>query len=193
MQTNISNKINFNHSFSEKDLLKGVYVVMLHATRIPPHIGIVVDKKYFSLTIKGQEINHSIEALIKNINIRKIPTVFFKIKSNSTFTTHDLKEKIINHILQFKAVEIDVATCLSPVKLFFEAYTIQTNDVNYIYELIPKLAEEELIETCSSLFVDEANYQLPIYNQQQIDDEIKNVKNIALSILNKPKKNEIGK
>ena len=65
-ETTIPYKLNINKTFSEKDLLKGLYIAVIHATRTPPHIGIIADKHYHSLTIKGQNINTSVSTLVKN-------------------------------------------------------------------------------------------------------------------------------
>lgn len=159
--------------FNESDLQKGVHLVILNALRVPPHIGMIVDNKYHSLTIKGQEINKPVDAFIKNIRLRKIPALFLKIKSHNTFSSSYLKEHLIANIQQFPLVDIGAATCLSPFKLFFdEVYRVQTLDVNYIYELIPRLMAYELIEHVNSLFIEEENYQFPIYTIEDIHQGI---------------------
>ena len=176
-QTLASYKLSINKQFSEEDLLKGLHIVVIHATRIPPHIGMIVDKKYHSLSIKGQDINTSVHAIIKNTKLRKIPTLFIKIKPHNTFSDIYLREHFITNVQQFPRVDVGVATCLSPVKLFFEeVYNLSMNEVNYLYELLPKLHIQELIEHTSSLFVDEENYQLPIYTSREIDAGIEEVR-----------------
>ena len=171
-------KLSINKQFNENDLLKGLYIVVIHATRIPPHIGLIADGKFHSLTIKGQDINTSLEALIKNSNLRKIPSLFIKIKNHSTFSVPYLKEHFISNIQQFPKVDIAVATCLSPVKLFFEeVYNVSMSNVNYLFELIPKLYSEGLIENISSLFVDEDTYELPVYSDEEINTGIAQVRN----------------
>ncbi len=174
------NFLSFNafKKFREEELSNGVYIVVLHATRIPPHIGLIIDNYYHSLTIKGHDYNTPIKALIKNIQLRKIPSLFIKIKSHSTFSNSYLKEHFILNIQQFPKVDKDIATCLSPIKLFFdEVYNIPMEDVRFLFDLLPSLYEAELIEPPSSLFIDEQNYQLPVYTQEQLDNEIKNVRN----------------
>lgn len=170
-------KINFNKSFDEQDLSKGLFIAVIHATRIPPHIGMIVDKSYHSLSIKGQDINTPIAALIKNSTIRKIPTLFIKVKSHPTFSDIYLREHFITNVQQFERVDIGVATCLSPIKLFFEeVYGVSMQHVNYLYELLPVLESEGLIESVSSLNVDEKNYQLPIYTNKEINAGIDEVR-----------------
>ena len=174
----LPNQILFNKQLNENDLLKGFYIVVIHATRIPPHIGLIIEEKFHSLSIKGQDINTSVEALIKNCKQRKIPTLFIKIRNHSTFSVPYLKEHFISNIKQFPKVDIAVATCLSPVKLFFEeVYNVPMININYLFELIPKLYSEGLIENISSLFVDEKTYKLPVYTDTEINAGITQVRN----------------
>ncbi len=170
-------RLNIDSHFNEDSLSKGVYLVIIHALRIPPHIGIIAGGAYHSLTIKGQEINQSIAVLIKNTRIRKIPSVFLKVKPHDTFSTDYLKEHFITNVQQFPIVNIGVATCISPVKSFFEeAFGVSMADVNYIYELIPRLIERGLIENISALFVDENTYCLPTYSAQEVNGRIEQVR-----------------
>ena len=170
-------QLKINKSFSEVDLQKGLFIVVVHATRIPPHIGMVVDKKYHSLSIKGQDINTPLEALVKNSSIRKIPTLFIKIKSHPTFSDIYLRDHFITNVQAFERVDVGVATCLSPIKLFFEeVYNISMKDVNYLYQLLPLLEAEGLIELVSSMNVDEQNYQLPFYTNKEINAGINEVR-----------------
>lgn len=160
-------------SFQETELLNGIYIVVQHATRIPPHIGLIIDKTYHSLSIKGHDIDTPVRALIKNIEQRSIPSVFIKIKSHASFSPSYLKDHFILNIQQFPRVDKQVATCLSPIKHFFdEVYDIPMTDVNFLFDLLPKLKHESLIECCMSLFIDEHTYTLPVYTQAQLDEEI---------------------
>ncbi len=177
IQEKVTYNIKINNSFDETNLSKGLYIAVIHATRIPPHIGMIIDKSYHSLSIKGQDINTPIAALIKNSTIRKIPSLFIKIKSHPTFSDIYLREHFITNVQQFERVDIGVATCLSPIKLFFEeVYGISMKEVNYLYELLPLLEAKGLIESVSALNLDEKNYQLPFYTNKEINAGINEVR-----------------
>jgi hypothetical protein len=163
--------------FSEDELCNGAYIVVMHATRIPPHIGLIIDKHYHSLTIKGRDINTPIRALIKNIRHRKIPSLFIKIKPHATFSNAYMREHFIINVQQFPRVDKDVATCLSPIKLFFdEVYDVPMQGINFLFDLLPHLFEADLIEFISALFINETDYELPVYTQQELDAEIENAR-----------------
>lgn len=170
-------KLIINKQFKEEELRKGIVIAISHATRTPPHIGMIVDKMYHSLSIKGRDINIPLSALIKNSGIRNIPSVFIKIKPHLTFSDAYLNEHFIANVQAFERVDVGVATCLSPIKLFFEeVYNVPMKDVNYLYQLLPLLESEGLIESISSMNIDETNYQLPVYTTKEIDAGIEQVR-----------------
>jgi hypothetical protein len=178
MQTLQVYSIKITKQFDEEELKKGTFISIIHASRIPPHIGMIFNGCYHSLTIKGQEINHSVEALIKNIKIRKIPALFIKIKPHPIFSIDYLNEYFISSVQQFSKVEINKATCLSPVKLFFEeTFNITIDHINYIFELLPELETSGLIENVSSVFIDTDRFPLPIYNYEEINKGIETAEN----------------
>jgi hypothetical protein len=157
----------------EEDLLKGIYLVVIYASRIPPHIGMIAGKKYHSLTIKGHEINLSPAVLLKNIKIRKTPSLFIRIRPHSTFSSDYLSELFISNVQQFSKVESKGPTCLSPVKLFFEeAYDLPLTQVNYLFELVPELFNKNLIEAAFSLNLEPGRFVLPVYSMDKIYEEI---------------------
>src|ERR1043165_2533838 len=96
----------------EEDLRKGLYIAVVHATRIPPHIGLIADGKYHSLSVKGQDINVPGDVFPRNTDLRKNPSVFIKIKAHSTFRDNYLGEHFITDVQQFRRVDVGVATCL---------------------------------------------------------------------------------
>ncbi|MCX6295513.1 MAG: hypothetical protein NTX97_05515 [Bacteroidetes bacterium] len=171
-------KLKIDAAFNEQVPLKGVFIAVIHATRIPPHIGIIADEKYHSLTIKGQDINTPLKAIIKNSTLRKIPTLLIKLRSHPVFSDVYLSEHFITNVQQFNRVDIGIATCLSPLKLFFEeVYDIPMKDINYLFELLPLLESKGMIEAVFSLNVDENDYFLPIYTNKEINAGIKQVRN----------------
>jgi hypothetical protein len=154
---------------------------LLHANRVPPHIGIMIDNEYHSLTIKGQELTISGNALLKNIGLRKISTVFIKIKKHPIFSNQHLNESFMEQVKLFDKVNTDGNTCLSPIKLFFEEfYAIGKEKINLVFDLLDELKENDFIEEICGMNLGETNrniFYLQPYNeadlQQQIANEIK--------------------
>jgi hypothetical protein len=178
-------EIYINGSFYANAIKKGIYLVLQHANRIPPHIGIMIDNEYHSLNVKGQELNVSGTALLKNIGLRKIPTVFIKIKKHPVFSNQHLNESFVEQVKQFDRVNSEGNTCLSPIKLFFdEFYAIKKENVHLIFDLLDGLKENDFIdETCGmNLGETKGNiFYLQPYNasdlQLRINSELEKTRN----------------
>ncbi len=190
MQSILPYTITINEPFAEEKLLNGTYIVIVHASRIPPHIGIIADQAYHSLSIKGQELNVPVAAFIRNTTLRKIPCLFINIKSHPAYDAAQLKEHFISSIQQFPKVAAGSATCLSPVKLFFEeVYRVKMKDVHSIFELLPVLEAEGLIGETSALFIATGRFQLPTYSMEEINKGIAQAENEAKAITKATTKN----
>ena len=177
MSTSGKYNLSIDATFDQLDLLKETHIVVLHATRIPPHIGMIIGGYYHSLSIKGQDIQVPISVLMKGIRFRSIASLFIHIKTPVLFNEIYLMNRFIEKIKQFPRVDVGIATCISPIKLFFEEeYNIPMNTVNRLPELLMKLDALKLINASSSLFIDEKNYDLPVYSFEQINKEIAQVR-----------------
>ena len=139
-------RIQISQTEHELPLPDGLYIVILHAGNKPPHLGMMIAGSYSSLSIKGKDLDVPASALLKNIMQRKICTLFVRIMPPPGLSPAELNELFKSRIGIFPRVDIGVATCLSPILLFFkDTYAIQTDDLSYVYQLLPRLAEHQLI------------------------------------------------
>ena len=170
-------KVVVNLSQNKHDVYKGVWLAILHVSRIPPHIGIVIDGNYNSLTIKGHELSVDISILLKTIAIKKIETVFIPLKKHPVFSASYQLEILQLYIKQFKQVSED-NTCLTPVKLFLqEFYAIPFSENELLFELIERLKQNNYIAEAvtintAHLINNSSEIHLPIYNSQQLKNTI---------------------
>lgn len=170
--------------YKEDQLKKGVYLVLLNANQIPPHIGLLIDNMYHSLTIKGRELNISGSVLLKNISLRKICTVFIKLKKHPVFSNNFLNESFIEQVKLFDKVNENKNTCMSPVRLFMEEfYVIPGKNAHLIFDLLAALTENDFIERTYGTNMDELKrniFYLQTYNetdlQKQIIKELQKIK-----------------
>ncbi|MDQ3046592.1 MAG: hypothetical protein M3R27_03520, partial [Bacteroidota bacterium] len=159
------------------------FIVVLHATRIPPHIGIIAGNSYHSLSIKGQERNIPLSLVLKNIRVRRIPSLFIRIIDHQRLTGDEISEQFLSDLSSFEKVSAQGATCLSPIKPFFErVYNVPATDIRYIFDLLPKLEQAELIMEISSLFIEEPVFTLPVYDMDEINHEILKAESEAIKI-----------
>ncbi len=168
-------EIQITPEFHENELKQGIWIAIIHATRIPPHIGLIINGAYHSLTIKGQEINIAPAVMLKNIGIRKIPSFFCKIKPHPVFSLDYLNDAFVLLITKHPKVSIGGATCFTPVKEFFtEFYCLHDDPLKFVFNLFPELYENDLIIRSHALNLNEnssANsFMMPTYNAADVSN-----------------------
>ena len=172
------NTLQITDVFQEDQLKKHTWLVILHASRIPPHIGVLIDGSYNSLTIKGREIDVNIEALLKTIQQKKIESIFIRLKKHPVFSGDYQKEICQHYIHQFTQVKQNEASCLSPVKLFLqEFYALQLIEEEMFFQLTERLKQNHYISSTVAVNINgktEGNeFALPIYSLEELQDVIK--------------------
>jgi hypothetical protein len=156
---------------------KNCWLIILHASRIPPHVGLIINGTYSSLTIKGHELNVSSEALLKTISQKKIETIAIQFIKQPVFSLEYQKEIFEHHIRQFKKVEKNEATCLSPVKLFLEEfYALPNQKHELLFDVIQHLKQNHYIYNTIGFNVDDKlmknEFSLPFYTNNQLQSVI---------------------
>lgn len=145
-------KLSVSHHTNLEVLKQCTWLVVLHTNRIPPHIGILINGSYYSLTIKGQDLGLDLSVLLKTIKQKNIETIFICLKKHPVFSIDFQKEICKHFISQFEKVKPNYATCLSPVKLFLqEFYAISLIEDELLYQLIERLNNNNYIEFVFSL------------------------------------------
>lgn len=130
-------------------LLNDVYLVLLYATRIPPHLLISVNGKVFTLSVKGATVDGDLSALLTLIRRKNIETIFIKLSLPPLFTIDKLREEIRSCTLAYPRADIGIATCLTPIKDFCHSvYDTESKNVNLIFDLLPKLQERNAMKDC---------------------------------------------
>ena len=82
---------------------------VLHADKKPPHIGISIEAKFFSLKINGKDEDFPISSLIHLIHKKRIPTLRIQISRDENY--EEIKRIFSNYGSKIKTPE----TCLSPI------------------------------------------------------------------------------
>ncbi len=165
-------------NFNQDLLLKNTWLVILHASRTPPHIGILINGNYNSLTIKGHELNINGNVLLKTIQQKKIETLFIQLKKHPVFSYDYQKEICQYYIQQFTQVKVNEASCLSPIKLFLqEFYAISENKKELLFELVERLKQNNYITLTLGIgfenkFIDN-KFSLPMYSNEQLQEIIR--------------------
>lgn len=181
MIVNSEYTISIKNELLPSDIQKGNWLVIMYAKRIPPHIGVFINGKYSSLTIKGHEINVDSNVIFKIIQQKKTETLFVKLLNHPVFSYDFQREAFLQYLMQFPYVEHYVATCLSPIKLYLqEFYAIPLIENELLFELIERLKQNNYIENIYSLnlpeTITEKNFQFNTYTNEQLQNEIKHIR-----------------
>lgn len=163
---------------SVEELKNGAWLVVLHASRIPPHVGLMINGNYNSLTIKERELNISIEALSKTIQQKKIESIFIRLVNHPVFSLEYQLGIFQVQLKTFQYVEQGVATCLSPLKLFFEEfYAVKNNPAQLFYDFLDNLNENDYLRDIVgmnlNLQIGENIFSFPTYTSDQLSRRIK--------------------
>jgi len=163
-------------------LLNDVYLVLLYATRIPPHLLVSVNGKIFTLSVKGASVDGELSSLLKLIRRKNIGTLFIRLSLPSLFTFEQLQEEIRKCTLAYPRADIGLATCLTPIKDFCHAiYETDSKNVNLIFDLLPKLQEQKAMEACFHLNMEKylLNNSL-LLNMYEVNDVHEAIRNSSL-------------
>jgi hypothetical protein len=105
----------------------------------------MVNGNYNSLTIKEREMNIGFEALLKTVAQKKIESLFIQIEKHPVFSNDYQLQVFQEQLKQFTVVKQGEATCLSPIKLFFEEFYAIKNSDQLLFEFINVLKDNNYI------------------------------------------------
>ena len=174
--------IKINSNQVDTSLSKGLWIVVLHASRIPPHVGLLFNGSYFSLNLKGVEINIEHAVLLRTIELQSIKSVFIKVKKHPVLSVEYLKEVFENDLSSYQKVTTET-TCFKPVKLFFqEHYLFYSHPINFLFELFSPLLKNEMIEKTIAINLKEEviedTFTFNNYTAEDIKDKLASIKAI---------------
>lgn len=136
---------------------------VLNATRTPPHIGISVNKKYFSLKANGKDESIDIQLFLDLIDRKSIPTLFIQLERNIE------ENDVLHSYQQFHKAGENNSTCLSPIA--------QINGVPTARQLSELLHSiKDTIKHISGLNLPADYKALPSYSIETIHQHIEDLK-----------------
>lgn len=159
-----------------QDFKSGIWLVLMHIHRVPPHVGMVIGGNYNSLTVKGAECNVSMEALLKTIRQKKIAAVLLRVTGHPVFSPAYQLELLQHQLQVCDRVGHDQNTCLTPVKEFFaELYGLPLLNDELLHGFIDRLHGNGFVEGMVPFnFTGEAGIlKLPRYTYDELQQRIR--------------------
>lgn len=141
---------------------QGIFLWILHATKIPPHVGISLDGQYFSLKMNGID-DLAIEQVLKIMLKKEIPSVLVKLKENQAIYKRFLTVKNT-----YERIIPEKTTCLSPI-----SELLLSDHKDYLLpELLETLSLQGQIESFFGLNLPSEFTGLISYEKQQVSKRL---------------------
>lgn len=159
-----------------EDVKQGIFLWILHADKIPPHIGISKNGFYYSLKVSGKDAHFPVEKLIALLNRKKIASLVIKSSENS------IRVKQLATVFdKYQSIENDQNTCLSPIS---EIYFSEPKDL-ILSELLNLLNEAGVLEEIFGINLPSSYGGILFYERNDIQNRlnhlmyVKGAKNIS--------------
>ena len=131
----------------EEQLYEGVYLLILNARVVPPHLLLTVAGKVYGISTKGPSFDKDVNIYLNHIKKRNVESVFVKLKLPAIYTDKQMLDSVRKVVKAYPRVDVGAATCLSPIKDFMSFnYQTEVHDVHLIFDLLPKLQAQDIIE-----------------------------------------------
>ena len=148
-----------------KNLNRGTFLCLFGTDKIPPHLGLVVEGKYYSTSAKGSRVGENAELILRRVKQSTIPTLFIKL--DIPVDTENLASAFENYP-RLKESQ----TCLLPVKDYINSIGEDVTAANFVFELIPILHNLKLISDSFSLYMSGSSFELKVYSKEDIVNRI---------------------
>jgi hypothetical protein len=96
----------------------GIYLWVIHADKVPPHIGISSNGLFYSLKANGKDEHLNVSRILHILDKKNIATLFYAIDPAA------LKHSVSGVYSIFESTVPGEVTCLSPLKEIFSAHEV---------------------------------------------------------------------
>lgn len=148
---------------SVQQLNQGCFLCIWHANKIPPHIGIIIQGRYYSLKVKGKDSDIPVSEIVKLIERKKIATVIAEVK-----TTIDTR-RISSVFFTYDKAEASKVTCLTPITEVFEV----KDHINILSELLNYFQSKQQIGQLFGLNLEPDFKGILFYGKEEIEARLK--------------------
>ncbi|PWL24645.1 MAG: hypothetical protein DCO96_12625 [Fluviicola sp. XM-24bin1] len=143
------------------------YLWVIHANKIPPHLGISQGDEFYSLKANGKDEGLPVSKLIQVLQRKSIATAFFEIQSEAIVQAP--KEVFA----QYETTTPGEITCLAPLKQI-----LRIADATWLKELLAELEMKEAIQSAHGWQLPLDFEQIPDYNPQDIHRRLKQLQDV---------------
>ncbi|HTL82897.1 MAG TPA: hypothetical protein VL651_14385 [Bacteroidia bacterium] len=156
----------------------GTYIVLFHATRIPPHLLVVHEGRSWDLSVKGNASGVPIETLSAFIERKNVQCLFIEWKTGR----NDLSSILNPHFCKYEKIIPGKTTCLFPIRdVAAELHGAEMKNARYIFELLPMLHEANVLGDSFALHIPpdhltDGAFDLLTYSEEELQASIAEAK-----------------
>ncbi len=150
-------------SFSDEQ----IYLWVIHANKIPPHLGISRGNEFFSLKANGKDDGLQVTKILQVLRKKKIATAFYEI--NPDGVSNNPKSVFA----QFECTVPGEVTCLEPLKQIFN-----DSDATWLKGLLQRLEAREIIKSAFGWQLPVDFLHIPDYNPTDIHRRLKHLQDV---------------
>ena len=142
------------------DFYESLCLWVLHADKIPPHIGVSLKGRFYSLKANGKDEKVKVATVTQIINAKNIKTLVYLLKDGKGI---DLSKSFEN----YDKTIVGKVTCLNPIK---DALNIP--NALKIHDLIDELEAQSRVEKCLGFNIDRTFKGLQNYDVEAIHSRL---------------------
>lgn len=161
---------------SEKDFSGEIYIILLNATGIPPHLLLSVEGEIYSITDSGRQMGSPLDKLVGFIKRKKVPSLFIEVKiEKQEFEKFKINAK--KHFQNYERVVEGKVSCLFPIRdTVAEVFGDEMNKAEFIFELLPLMkninALGESFELNMQNVIVNNSFELLTYTNEQMKEAL---------------------
>ena len=143
-------------------LHRAFFLCVLHADKIPPHVGCLVDGHFFSLKVNGKDEQIPVNQLFKALSHKKVPTLFIQVDCEMKLDR--VKEVYAN----YTSIHVGQSTCLSPIVELFQC----NESVHKLSEFLEYLEDQGRIDTVFKVHLTNEFTSISAYSLEEIEQHL---------------------
>lgn len=132
------------------------YLFVIHATRIPPHLGFAANGLYYSLKFGGVDLNVPIQRVTELLMTKQIPSLLVQVDHG---TVRGDVDAIFSNL---QSTTIAGTTCLEPLKTIFSC------NAETVHDLIDEMTHQKAIVKIIGLNLPQGYNGIPNYSKHDV-------------------------
>lgn len=149
------------------DFLNGsVFLWVIHANKVPPHVGISKGDAFFSLKANGKDAGIPLNRILKVLQAKEIATLFYEIDPKAA------NLELENAFNRYERTVSNEITCLQPLKdIFGDEQSVK------VIDMLSFLEDQDVLVNQYGWKLPEQFDGIPAYELSDIHNRLKSLEN----------------